>query len=129
MSAEWRLLPSRQRRLYAWVIAAAALVALWAARLDSWWSALLAIVALFTALQGGPRAGRDGVTGFAVRDGQWRLLRNGRSEPVDLVYWHFPWRRVGLLCFALPSGHRMRVSLFPDSLRDEDFRRLAVALA
>ena len=53
----------------------------------------------------------------------------GRSEPAELVGYHFPAQRLGLLCFALASGRRLRVPLFPDSLSPEAFRQLAVALA
>jgi hypothetical protein len=129
LRAEWQLLPSRQRRLLALGVAAALAAASWLGRLDDPWLLLLGLLALATALRDGLPSRRWRVRGFALQDGQWLLHLPGRSEPAELVEYHFPARRLGLLCFALASGRRLRVPLFPDSLSPEAFRQLAVALA
>ena len=71
---------------------------------------------------------KRGVQSFSHRDGQWQLMARGRSQSAELKSHHFFSRRVGVLTFELTSGSVYRVSLMPDSLSEESYRRLILAL-
>ena len=74
------------------------------------------------------RGAGEGVDGFLLRGSHWYLLVRGRELPVRLRSYHFWWREFGVLTFVLPGGQVRRIAIMPDSMSEESFWRLSLAL-
>lgn len=128
MVGEWYLAPSRLRVVLLVGSAVAVVWAFWLLEPRQPWQWLLVggLIALYLYDNFGRR--RSQVRGFSLRDGQWYVFIEGKAIAAEPVWVHFATRRLGVIRFLTPAGDRYPVALLPDSLSDEEFRQLAVAL-
>lgn len=128
MVAEWRVRGSRLGILLVVASALALVIAL--CQSGSWQVWHLVLISAMVALYVWDLAAnyRSLARDFYYRRGRWGVVVGGRAIPVEVVCSHFVLRRLGVVCFRTAEGCRYTVALLPDSLRDEEFRRLAIAL-
>ena len=125
--AEYHILPSRRLRLARLALHAAAALAVWLAALPPWLQVAVSLVLLASAVRA---LLREALVRLRCRDdGRMELARDGdfqafRVSPGSVVL-------PGLCVLALraeTNGERAWLTILPDGLAADDFRRLRVWL-
>lgn len=128
MAAEWRPSSSRLRSVGLAISLAAVICALYYTGAEAIWQWAVMALLLVWYVYDSIRAWRSPVQGFALRDGEWYVVIEGQSVAARLHSHHFVGQRMGVMRFVTDTRQRYPVTLLPDSLSGEEFRRLAVAL-
>ena len=119
------LRPSRQRQWWRWLTHLAALASL--PLLQSFW--LSAVVFGVVALSWQRSQREPEITLLWHSDGHWTLFEDGHESDAALVEAPFVQTWLVILPLRVEGRRRVRrIAVFPDTLPEQDFRRLRVRL-